>query len=503
MRLELLIEDPETIAALASYPEGRDRNRLARTALRIGIIALNQAQGRIDTDAVRNEGERLVQEMERRLVDYRQQTETLLSTTLKDYFDPQNGRFSERVERLVKQDGELERLMRNQVEQAERTLAETLTKHVGQNSLLLQHLSPDDSNRFLGALKASLEGSLSAQANTLLREFSLDNTSGALARLVKELKDRHGEVSDSLQKRIGEVVQEFSLDNDQSALSRLVKPVEEAQGKISAEFTLDSENSALARMKREIAQMIETQNRAAQEFQTRVVSELEAMKARKTAAAASTTHGHDFQEACLVALRDLLGPAGDIVEDTGNSVGFMPRCKVGDAVITLNPDSAAAGARIAVETKEDASYTLKTSLDEIAIARQNREAGIGLFIHSRRTVPAGLDSVARYGNDIVVVWDTEDEASDAWLRAGLIIAKALAVRAATENDERRHDFQAIDKSLQEIQRQVKYLDDIRTWSQAIQNNAGKVIDRTDRMQKALDAELEELTSQLEQLKLES
>jgi hypothetical protein len=115
-------------------------------------------------------------------------------------------------------------------------------------------------------------------------------------------------------------------------------------------------------------------------------------------------------------------------------------------------------------------------------------------------VPAGLDSVARYGNDIVVVWDTEDEASDAWLRAGLIIAKALAVRAATENDERRHDFQAIDKSLQEIQRQVKYLDDIRTWSQTIQNNAGKVIDRTDRMQKSLDAELEILVQQVAQLK---
>ena len=500
LRLDLLIEDPETIAALASYPEGRERNRFARTALRIGIIALNQAQGRIDTESVKHEGDRLVREMEGKLADYRKQTETLLANTLKDYFDPQNGRFNERVERLVRQDGELEKLMRAQVEQAERSLAETLTRHVGENSLLMQHLSPDDSNRFLGALKASIEGTLAVQANAILREFSLDNGAGALSRLVKELKDKHGKVSESLQKRIGEVVGEFSLDNEQSALSRLVRRVEEAQGRISAEFTLDAENSALARMKRELTQMIEAQNQAAQAFQTKVVSELEAMRARKTAEAASTTHGHDFQNACIEALREMAGRAGDIVEDTGNTVGIIPRSKVGDAVVTLSPDSVAAGARIAIETKEDASYTLKSSLDEIAVAQQNRAAGIGLFIHSRRTAPAGLEPLARYGNDIVVIWDAENETTDAWLKAGLLSAKALAVRAATDHAERAADFQAIDKSMQEIQRQVKYLDDIRTWSGTIKNNAEKVIDRVERMQKALEGEIETLVQQVDQLK---
>jgi hypothetical protein len=502
LRLDLVIDDPESIAALASYPEGRERNRFVRTALRIGIIALNQAQGRIDTESVRNEGDRLVREMEGRLADYRKQTESLLASTLKDYFDPQNGRFNERVERLVRQDGELERVMRAQVEQAERTLAETLTRHVGENSLLMQHLSPDDSNRFLGALKANIETTLGEQANAILKEFSLDNGEGALSRLVKELKDKHGEVSDGLQKRIGEVVQEFSLDNEQSALSRLVRRVEEAQGRISAEFTLDAENSALARMKRELAQMIEAQNKAAQEFQTKVVSELEAMRARKTAEAASTTHGHDFQQACFAAIQAIVNRAGDIAEDTGNTTGVLPRSKVGDAVVTLSPDSAAAGARIAIEIKEAANYTLQMSLDEIDTARKNREAGVGLFIHSRRTAPAGLEPLARYGNDIVVTWDAEDETTDAWLKAGLLTAKALAVRAATENAERAADFQAIDKAMQEIQRQVKYLDDIRTWSGTIKSNAEKVIDRAERMQKALDGELESLLTQIEQLKAE-
>jgi hypothetical protein len=39
-----------------------------------------------------------------------------------------------------------------------------------------------------------------------------------------------------------------------------------------------------------------------------------------------------------------------------------------------------------------------------------------------------------------------------------------------ENAERAADFQAIDKSLAEIHRQVKYLDGIRTWSGTIKSS---------------------------------
>ena len=164
LRLDLLIEDAESIAALVAYPEGRERTRFVRTALRIGILALNQAQGRIDSESVRNEGDRMVQAIEAKLADYRRQTEGQLANTLKDYFDPQNGRFNERVERLVRQDGELEKLMRAQMEQAERTLADTLTRHVGADSTLMQHLAPGDSNRFLNALREHVEKTLTAQA---------------------------------------------------------------------------------------------------------------------------------------------------------------------------------------------------------------------------------------------------------------------------------------------------------------------------------------------------
>jgi hypothetical protein len=100
--------------------------------------------------------------------------------------------------------------------------------------------------------------------------------------------------------------------------------------------------------------------------------------------------------------------------------------------------------------KEDASYDLRRSLDEISTARANRKADVGLFIHSRRTAPNGLKRLARYGNDVVVVWDADDEGIDAYLSAGLMICKALGVRNAATNDEIAADIDLLEKAIREI-----------------------------------------------------
>ena len=60
IRLDLLIEDPQAVAQLLPIPEGRPRQAHASTALRIGLLALEQARGQIDTDSVRREGERIL-----------------------------------------------------------------------------------------------------------------------------------------------------------------------------------------------------------------------------------------------------------------------------------------------------------------------------------------------------------------------------------------------------------------------------------------------------------
>ncbi len=120
-----------------------------------------------------------------------------------------------------------------------------------------------------------------------------------------------------------------------------------------------------------------------------------------------------------------------------------------------------------VEAKEHASYNLTTALKEMEEARQNREAESGLFVFSKKTAPAGLEPLARYGTDVVVVWDADDVATDTHLRLGLSVARALCTRKALERSSLDVDFTAIDAALLEIAKQVKELDDVRTWTETI------------------------------------
>ena len=103
-----------------------------------------------------------------------------LTTHLKEYFDPQSGRFNERVERLIRQDGELEQLLRRQVGADGSELVRTLTAHVGERSPLMQLLDPKASDSLLSTMRTTFSMTLTEQRDRILQEFSLDNKSGAL-----------------------------------------------------------------------------------------------------------------------------------------------------------------------------------------------------------------------------------------------------------------------------------------------------------------------------------
>ena len=503
LRLELDVTEPECVDALASLPEGRMRNDFARQALRIGIIAMRQAQGRIDGETVRNEGERVIAALAGTLADYRAQTEALLQGTLKAYFDPGDGRFSERVERLVKQDGELERVMRAQIENNQRAITDVLTEFIGAGSPLLQVLTPDESNRFLAGMRQSLETALSGQSSQILREFSLDHPDSALARLVRELQARHGELTGDLARHLETVVGEFSLDKDDSALSRLIRRVELAQKQISSEFSLDADNSALARLKRELLAVLDTQQQRNDAFQAQVQEALSSMRVRKEEAARSTLHGRSFQDEGFRLVQRLCGQAGDVADDVGDTTGIIARCKTGDCLVTLGADCMAAGAKVVVEFKEDASYTLKATLEESEIARKNRAAQVALFVHSRRTAPAGLSEFARHGNDIVVVWDAEDEATDVMLRAGLTVAKALCVRAGVQAQGRAAEVAGMDAAVRAIEKQCDKFDIVRIRCNTIRTAADEIIRHAEIGQREIRRQLAELDEHLAGIKTQA
>lgn len=496
LRIELEVTDPETVNALRTLPEGRARQELARRALRIGVLALEQARGRIDAEAVRSEGDRLLAALEASLGDYRRQTETLLAGTLGEYFDPASGRFQERVERLVRQDGELERVMRAQVERQQREVGDVLARFVGEDSPLQRLLSPDGSNRFLAAMRERLDAALGERSGQILREFSLDAPDSALSRLVRELKARHGELAGELGRQVQSVVGEFSLDREDSALSRLVRQVEAAQQQISTELSLDTEDSALARLRREVLGVLDGERVRNERFHAEVKAALEAAQARRQEAARSTTHGHAFEEAAFRAVHALCAGAGDVAEHVGGVAGTVSRCKVGDCVVILGADCAAAGGRIVLEFKENESYTLAGTLKELEEARKNRSAAVGVMIHSKRTAPTGLPDLLRDGNDVVAVWDAEDERSDVVLRAALLLAKALSVRAALKAQGEARELREIEGAVRAVEQQLAKFGEIRRKAETIRSATDAIVQAAEIGERQIRRQVAELDEHL-------
>ena len=527
IHLELDVRDPETILELSRHVDCDARTSYALAALRLGALALRQASGVIDSGIVRREGEMLVSNVRDLLTERSNQMLTGLTSALKQYFDPTDGQLPQRLERLLKRDGELESLLGRHLNGDGSTLARTLATHVGEQSPLLRMLSPKQSEGILKALTDVLTQSLQQQRDHVIGQFSLDKPESALSRLITRITDANGRFRSDLATDLTKVCAEFSLDNEDGALARLVRQVERAQRSIVEQFSMDNEDSALSKMskllesthssikssltldddksplsrlRQELVNVLSAQNTANQVFQTEVRSALESMKARREEADRSTRHGGEFQDAVGAVVQADAQRFGDVFTDVGDTSGSKSRCKVGDHVIALSPECAAPGARIVCEAKADRSYDLNAALAEMQTARENRDAQIGIFVFSATTAPAGLEPLKRYGSDIVVVWNQDDPTTDILLKCALSIARALAVREARASAEAEANFDEIDAAVSKIGHNAVALNEVTTWANTVQSSGKKIADRVEKVRDDLEKQIELLQDHLGRLK---
>jgi hypothetical protein len=334
-----------------------------------------------------------------------------------------------------------------------------------------------------------VETTLVEQRQHILGEFSLDRRDSALRRLVDELEQRHTALRTDLAGQITSVIEEFSLDQPNSALSRLVSRVESAQRTITSEFSLDREDSALSRMSRMIV-----------DFRSEVRETLAGLSAQRREAGRSTRHGQQFEEALGQAVSVLAQRQLDIFEATGATTGAIRHCKVGDLVVELGAESPAPGARIVWEAKEEARFDLKRALAEVEQARKNRSAQVGVFVFSAKAAPSGLDVLGRYGDDLVIVWDAES-GDELVLRAAYSTARALALRVERHSAETDVALQELERAARVVEKQIKYLDEIKKMAETTRSNGERIGERAGRMALELADQVERFDRQLAAMRL--
>jgi len=494
------VSDPEVLLALSEFQDGPARTNFLVTALKVGVLALKAARGTLDSDTLRREGDRVMEELGARLNTWRSKFEERVTGSLAHYFDPQAGTFVDRVNRLTRDDGELASVVRRQVGEAQATLSKVFEQFIGENSQLLRMLDPAGDNQLVVTLRSTLDQAVQSQNEAILSQFSLDNKGGALVRFMGELTAKHGDLNQALSRDMAALVGEFSLDKEDSALSRLVSRVEGAQKRLTAELSLDNEDSALQRLHRMFQDHQATMLSQQRDLAARLDTAIQSMQARREEAAKSTRHGLEFEETLGEHLRQLVQASGDVLQETGATTGLKPNCKVGDHVITIGPEKVAAGARIVVEAKESASYDLARSLEEAEVARINRQAEVCIFVHSTRTAPASIPDFQRFGRDLVVRWNADDDAHDVWLQAALMVATALSVKAVSHDREEAASFEKIDKAIERIRKALEGFEEMNTSANTIRSAAEKILNRARIMQDGLSTQVQQIVDEVVKLK---
>lgn len=514
--LDLTVSDRETVSELVKYEDPRERHDYATAALKVGVLAVRQACGVIDAQSIQQECQRFLDLVCQSLTTHAESMSGQVEKLLGKYFDSASGELPQRLDRLIRRDGELESLLGKHLNGDGSSLTTTLDKHIGPNSPLLQMLSPDQRKGILAALKESLDSVLGEHSKSIVGQFSLDDKESALSRLVGEITEKNGVLRQDLAGDLETIRKEFSLDNDEGALSRLVNRVERAHRTILSEFSADNEKSALnkmaklldstnknidaslsldqeqsplSRLRREILAVIEGMNKANTEFQEQVRVSLESLKARRVEAARSTVHGLDFQAVLGQFLQQQAQRTCDTWEFVGDKPGKISRCRVGDFLIGLGPDSAAPNARIIFEAKEHKSYDLTKALGELQTARDNREAQVGVFVFSQAYAPEGLDPLSRFGQDIVVVWDAEDPQTDIVLKAAISVARMIAVQLRKVDEQTHADLTELQAAIDAVCREVSILDAIIKSARAARNHCDKIFKKATGFKKKLDLQL--------------
>jgi len=444
--LSLRIVEPEVLFELSRHRTQFEQEQFALQALQIGVLAIRTASGEVDTAAIKHLSKNLVSDLEKLFTERGDQMKLGLEEVMRLHL-ADDAPFPRRINQLVSDSGEIDMLFSAHLHPTESTLAKTLTSYIGDSSPLMQRLSTDEKSGFMADLQTRITGILEEQRRQVMAAFDLHADDSALNRLIKQMDNSNKSL-------IADLRREFRIEDDNSPIGKLATRLDKAQASITSNLTLDDPGSALARMKRELVELIANMAKDQSAFQLEVKTTLAGLAARKQAERKSQLHGIEFEDQCGTWLGMEVGRYADLFEEVGTHVGKNGRSRVGDFVVTIGSDAAAAGLRIVWEAKASAGYTIGKALEECREARSNRQADVCVMVFRTDALPAGVYGFLRNGCDVLVAWDPTDETSDVMLRAAYSLSKYLLTVQTRENSEFDDMMHIVNNSALQLEREI-------------------------------------------------
>jgi hypothetical protein len=243
------------------------------------------------------------------------------------------------------------------------------------------------------------------------------------------------------------------------------------------------------------------------QFRTEVSAGFEKLNERLTAieAAAATraversrsaAKGADFEDLVEELLGASLRGSGDLLDRTSDEAGAIIRSKKGDLLVTIDRQlTRGAELRIVVECK-DRAVSGRQMRDELAEAKRNRSATVGLVVFTPTHAPAGLAPFDVRQGDVYCVLDPAAP-DPAVLEAAVRLARLTALATLNER-ELDLDPAVISSALTAIRAQLEALRALKTQLTSIGKTAGEVNAGLDRLR---DGVLAQVTAAEQELRV--
>ncbi|MDI3289756.1 hypothetical protein [Polyangium sp. 15x6] len=500
----------DVLAAFAPLNDAQ-RTGLVTDAWTVGLRALLNAHRQAEESRLVDVGKTLKEDLDKQLAAYIERQQTTLVQVLARYFDPRDGQVITRLEGFLRDEGDLARTMERFLAPEHGALAQTLARELGENSPMLRRLSPTDSEGVLFLLESKLRDALAENQAEVTRALDPVAEDGAVARFLRALRQQLEDADNDRSKQLALATKALDANDENSLLSRLVRETASARTAFVSAMNPEMPNSPMAVLKNALSTLLRQHGEeqrevmvAMQERQAKLEQEIREslvrLEERKRGAAKSTRGGFEYQDAVLRFVQGAVQGAPVTVDTTANTVGAKPSCKVGDQVVRFTQESIYAGGALVIEAKREGAYTVTKALQELELARGNRNANSGILVMARSHAPAAFPSFARYGNDILVVWDEEDEATDPYLHAAVLLGLALASRQRRSDDA--GDIEALADIEHRIQKELERLDKMRKLSESIRSDAEKLADEVRKGGDALGLLLRKAKSTLKALNVE-
>ena len=486
------------------------RNQLVVDAWSIGLRALHNANSAAQESRLKDVGAALVADIDRQLRTHVEEQRATIASVLAHFFDPKDGQVSQRLAAFVDDEGVLARLLDKYVGPKNSVLVEGLARQIGESSPLFKKLSPTDSEGLVKVLEAQLRTVMDQEHTELVRALDPLAEDGAVSRFLRSLREELRGADQDRAEQLSAALAALDGNNEASVLSRLVRETNQARLDVLAAVNPDAPSSPMAILKDGLTKLLREHAAAQAElavsqqarqtaFEKEVREALARIETRRVEGQTSTRGGLDFEDAVVSFVRTVTQGAPCLFDVTGATAG-VGRCKKGDAVLRFTSESAFAGMAVVFEAKHDATYTAQRALDELDAARKNRDAGAGVFVMARSHASDAFPTFSRYGSNVLVVWDPEDPATDAYLHAAVLLGMALVIRTKTTGDA--GDIAALKDIEGRLETELSRLERMEKHSDAIRRNVESISDEIRRAQKAFDVLLRKAQSTLKALNIE-